>query len=260
MSVRLQPKRELTVDKLRVRVYGSRQTMAVAAARAVADTIRRCIDQRGSCVVVFAAAPSQKEFLEALRLSQAIDWSHVKAFHLDEYLGLPEEAPQRFSRFLKEKLFDWVPLAEVHYLNGNADDPQKECIRYSRLLAENPIDIACIGIGENGHIAFNDPPVADFEDPYRIKVVELDEKCRLQQVHDGCFASLAEVPTHALTMTIPSIMSAKWVYCAVPGPTKQEAVKSAIEGPISTACPASILRRHPRSVLFLDSPAASLLE
>lgn len=251
--------KEFKVDYLDVKIYETRELMGISAAGEVSGRIRGVLARKGSANIVFAAAPSQKEFLTVLRSTLGLDWSRVNAFHLDEYLGLPEEAPQRFGRFLKDILFDWVQPGKVYYLNGNASDFQEECQRYTRLVAENHIDIACIGIGENGHLAFNDPPVADFQDPHCVKVVELDERCRLQQVHDGCFAVLEEVPTHALTMTVPAIMSAEWIYCIVPGLTKQEAVKKALEGPISTACPASILRRHPHAMLFLDKQAAFTL-
>lgn len=245
-----------TADKLNVGVYSSRGNMGTAAAEAVGKLMKELIARQGSITMVFAAAPSQNEFLSDLTRMPGIDWSKVTAFHLDEYIGLPEEAPQRFTHFLKEHLFDRVKPGKVHYMNGNAPDPEEECIRYANLVKENPIDIACIGIGENGHIAFNDPPVADFNDPKLVKVVELDEQCRRQQVHDGCFSSLEEVPTHAFSMTIPAIMSARWIFCMVPGSTKSTAVKKTIEGEITTKCPASILRTHKKAMLFLDKDSA----
>lgn len=237
-------------------VYDSRAGMGEAAAKAVAESIRRCVKTLGRVNMVFAAAPSQNEFLAALVREADVDWTKVYAFHLDEYIGLPESAPQRFATFLKERLFSFVPFKEVHYLNGNAPDIEAEIKRYSRLLETHPLDIACIGIGENGHIAFNDPPVADFRDPQLVKKVELESRCREQQVHDGCFASLDQVPTHALTLTIPAIMAAKEIHCIVPGPTKTKAVHDTLYGPVGEVCPASILRTHERAVLYVDVEAA----
>lgn len=254
------PEKQFGVANVLVKVYETRKLMGMAAAREVAERIRDVLAQKESISMVFAAAPSQNEFLAALRSAPGLDWSRVSAFHLDEYIGLPSESPQSFGRFLKDSLFDWVRPGKVYFLNGDANDPHGECTRYAQLLMDNPIDIACIGIGENGHIAFNDPHVADFQDPRSLKVVELDQRCRVQQVHDGCFSALEKVPSHALTMTIPAIMAAECIYCIVPGPTKQEAVKRTLEGPITTACPASVLRTHPCAVLFLDRQAASTLE
>lgn len=252
MSCNIVPAKEAKADKLVVKVYETRKDMGCAAAMAVATEMREVISSRGRAVMVFAAAPSQNEFLEALCAIPYLDWSRVTAFHLDEYVGLPEDAPQRFGNFLRERLFERVKPGAVHYLNGNAPSPLDECRRYSELLSANPLDIACIGIGENGHIAFNDPPVADFGDPELVKMVQLEERCRLQQVHDGCFGSLADVPTHALTLTIPAIMAARSIHCIVPGPTKREAVNATLYGQISTRCPASILRTHEQAVLYLD--------
>lgn len=259
MSANPQPKRELVVDNLKVKVYSTRSEMGAAAAYAVADAMRRFINSKGSCAMVFAAAPSQNEFLETLGSIPGLDWSKVIAFHMDEYIGLPERAPQRFSTYLREHIFDRVKPGTVYYIDGNAKDVEKECERYSELLRKHPLDVGCLGIGENGHIAFNDPPVADFNDPKLMKVVELEERCRLQQVHDGCFATLEDVPTKALTLTVPALMSAKEIYCIVPGPTKSIAVKRTLEGPISTECPATIMRRHSNATLFLDEVAAELV-
>ena len=251
--------RKLVVDRLAVEVHVDRLAMGQVGARQTANLLKSLIASQRSVNMVFAAAPSQQEFLMRLCETEGIDWTCVTAFHLDEYVGLADNAPQRFGNFLKRSIFDKVSFANVYYLNGNAQDLDAECSRYAGLLREHPLDIACIGIGENGHIAFNDPHVADFDDPHAVKVVSLDERCRLQQVHDGCFPELNAVPTHALTLTIPAIVAAKWVYCMVPGASKQEAVKATLEGPVSTKCPASVLRRHPRATLFLDSESAGLL-
>lgn len=254
-----QPERILHVDQLRVEVYADRQKMGAAAGEAVAERMRERIAQRGRVVMVFAAAPSQNEFLATLASAKDLDWSKVTAFHMDEYIGLPADAPQGFGNFLRRHLFDLVHPGTVYFLNGQAPDPEEECRRYAALLKAHPVDIVCAGIGENGHLAFNDPPVADFQDPLDVKVVQLEETCRLQQVHDGCFPDLSRVPTHALTLTIPALMRASWIYTMVPGPTKAQAVKAALTGPIGTHCPATALRRHPNAILYLDRDSAALL-
>lgn len=246
------------VDELTVLVYPDRLAMGQAAATAVGDTMRRLLAEKTHLRMMFAAAPSQNEFLARLCEQPEIDWPRVTAFHIDEYLGLPGDAPQLFGRFLRERLFDRLPFAEVHYLNPTPEDPPAECRRYAGRLAAAPIDIACIGVGENGHIAFNDPPVADFNDPERVKIVALDDACRRQQVHDGCFAHIADVPTHAMTLTIPALLSAARIFCIVPGIQKAKAVRRMLRAPISTECPASVLRTHPRATLFLDRDAAGL--
>jgi glucosamine-6-phosphate deaminase len=188
-----------------------------------------------------------------------IPWDKVTAFHMDEYLGLPHESPQGFGTFLRKHLFDAVPLGRVELLNGTAADPESECRRYAEALQEAPLDIICMGIGENGHIAFNDPPVADFHDPLVVKVVELDAACRRQQVNDGCFPSVADVPRQALTLTVPALLSGKSAFVVVPGMQKARAVFDAVIGPLHRSCPASILRRHPSVRLFLDTASATLL-
>lgn len=247
------------VDKLSVEVYDNRTRMGISAAEQVSRKIKNIIAKKGSVNMTFAAAPSQDEFLAKLCNTSELDWSKVTAFHLDEYIGLPEGAPQSFRRFLDDNVFNKVHPGKVHYLNGNAENLKDECDRYSRFLKAYPLDIACIGIGENGHIAFNDPHVADFQDPYWVKIVDLDEKCRQQQVNDGCFPSIQDVPLNALTLTIPAIMSARHIYCIVPGATKQEAVRNTLKGPIDTSCPASILRKHDAAVLVLDEQSAKNL-
>jgi len=253
------PERVLTVDKLKVELYATREEMGAAAAYDVAQRMKQVIAEKGKVVMVFAAAPSQNEFLATLAATQGLDWSKVVAFHLDEYVGLPSDAPQGFGNFLRRHLFDIVKPGVVHFLNGNAPDLEAECQRYSDLLDANPLDISCNGIGENGHLAFNDPPVADFNDPLKVKVVELDETCRMQQVHDGCFADIDSVPKKALTMTVPTLLNAGSIHCVVPGPTKSEAVRAALRGPIATSCPASVLRRYDNATLYIDREAGKLL-
>ena len=255
MNVKPNAERTLEVDRLAVSIYGTRDTMGQAAAFDVAAQMRALLRERKTIRMVFAAAPSQNEFLAALRQAPDLDWQRVEAFHMDEYVGLAEDAPQRFGTFLREHLFGHVPLGRVEYIDGNAPAEQ-ECRRYSALVNERPIDIVCAGIGENGHMAFNDPPVADFDDPETIKPVTLDAVCRMQQVHDGAFATLDQVPLTALTMTMSALMAAERVYCIVPGPTKTEAVTRTLRGSIATECPATIMRRHAGARLYLDLDAA----
>jgi len=260
MGVDPKPVKKLRVNNLTVEVYESREELGKAAAAFTASLIRKLLAEKQEISMVFAAAPSQNEFLDALVDTSGIEWGRIRAFHLDEYLGLPHEASQRFARYLHDRIFGRVPFMEVHYLDPEESKaPEETCARYRRLLDRYPLDIACIGIGENGHIAFNDPPVADFHDPCKAKVVRLEETCRRQQVHDGCFASLDEVPTHAVTLTIPAIMTSESIVCVVPGRRKAKAVYQALRGDINTSCPASILRTHPRARMFLDRESASLL-
>lgn len=251
--------RAFKADNLKVEVYADRAHMGTAAAHDVAAQMRQLIGEKGRVVMVFASAPSQDDFTSALALEKGIDWSKVVAFHLDEYVGLPGDAPQAFGNYIRRHLLDAVKPGTVYFINGNAADPQAECRRYSELLEENPLDIACIGIGENGHIAFNDPHVANFSDPVKAKLVELDLRSRQQQVHDGCFATLDDVPTTAITMTIPAIVSAKSVFCMAPAATKAEAARATVYDPVSTACPATILRRHDCATLYLDQESGAKL-
>jgi len=245
------------VDRLAVRVYSDRRQMGAAAGMEAACLLRRVLRQQARATVVFAAAPSQNEFLATLTSAPAIDWQRVVALHMDEYVGLPAGAPQTFAAYLRRHLFDRVQIGEVHYLDGAAADLEAEIGRYSRLIVANPIDLVCAGIGENGHLAFNDPNVADFVDTALVKPVELDLQCRQQQVNDGCFEALPAVPSHALTLTIPALLSARWIVCTVPGSAKAGAVQRTLSGPITPDVPATVLRSHPRAQLFLDLDAAA---
>lgn len=247
------------VDKLNVRIFETREQMGECAGNEAADEIVKAIKKKGCANVMFAAAPSQNETLEALSKRKDVDWSKVNAFHMDEYLDLDETHPAGFRLFLKKAIFDKFPFKNVYLINGNAERKEDVIEEYSRLLKENPLDVCLCGIGENGHIAFNDPAVADFNDPALIKIVDLDEKCRMQQVHDGCFSSLDEVPRKAFTVTIPGMTSASVMICSVPASTKKEAVKEMTEGAITTACPASILRQHKDARLYLDKESATLI-
>ena len=189
-----------------------------------------------------------------------IPWNRVNAFHMDEYIGLPRTAPQGFGNFLMEHIFGKVPFKSVNLIDCETTDPEAECARYTALLQENPVDIIILGIGENGHIAFNDPPVADFADEKLVKIVELDEICRQQQVNDGCFAALELVPKTAMTLTCPVFIRAPQLFCIVPAITKAKAVKRTLEGSICEECPATVLRKHENAVLYLDAASASLLD
>jgi glucosamine-6-phosphate deaminase len=252
------------VGHLAVRVFASRTALGQAAAHAAAAHLARTIRERGEARVIFACAPSQDEFLAALVDASrhgpgAFDWARVAAFHMDDYVGLRGDHPQSFRTYLREHLLRHVTVGRFHPLPAEEPDTAAVCARYSALLAEKPIDLVCLGIGENGHIAFNDPPVADFADPHLVKVVELDPACRQQQVNDGCFPTLAEVPRRAFTLTVPVFRQAKTLSIHVPGSRKAAAVRATLEGPITTACPASILREHPAATLYLDRDSASQL-
>ncbi|WP_168122955.1 glucosamine-6-phosphate deaminase [Paenibacillus sp. HB172176] len=239
------------VDELKVRIYENRQAMGAAAGEDIAAKMKELLASKPSIRMIFAAAPSQNEALEALLQAEGIDWSRVTAFHMDEYIGLPGDAPQRFSQFLKDRLFGKASFAEVNLIDSSASI-EEECERYAAKLTQAPIDIVCLGIGENGHIAFNDPPVADFRDPLLMKPVELDMDCRVQQVNDGCFPEVDAVPTHALTLTIPALMGGAHLFCVVPGKTKHDAVRRTLHDAISEQCPATILRTHGDCTLYAD--------
>jgi glucosamine-6-phosphate deaminase len=240
-----------TVDSLKVNVYDDRLALGAAAGAEVAARIKQLLSEKNGIRIIFAAAPSQNELLKYLLEDEAIDWSRITAFHMDEYNGLPLNSAQKFSRFLCEHLFDQVKPGTVHLIDS-ANESEDECRRYGELLRQAPIDIVCLGIGENGHIAFNDPPVADFDDPQVIKIVELDDACRQQQVNDGCFPSFEDVPTYALTLTIPTLLSGSHLFCVVPGLSKRKAVERTLNGSISTECPSTILRKHPDCTLYVD--------
>jgi glucosamine-6-phosphate deaminase len=251
--------RSFRADQLNVYVYDTRAHMGAAAAQAVAAEIRRLIQEKGRAVGIFASAPSQNEFLASLVEAPQVDWTRVIGFHLDEYLAMDEHAPQSFRKFLIDRLVSKVPMGAFNGLHGEAADAETAGANYARLLAETPPDFAVLGIGENGHLAFIDPPFCDFNDPATVKVVELDEVCRTQQVHDGAFETLEDVPRRALSLTIPTIMARPRLFAIVPGPAKREAIRATIEGPIETRCPASILRRHGDAHLFIDRDSAALL-
>ncbi|PYQ08990.1 MAG: hypothetical protein DMF82_00240 [Acidobacteria bacterium] len=243
--------------RLGVDVYPGRPAMGAAAARLVAARIHEQADRDGRAAVIFASAPSQNEFLAALRDDATVPWPKVIAFHLDEYVGVGPRHPASFRRFLTDRLFDHVRVRAFHGLDGEAADQAAECARYAALLQRERPGLAILGIGENGHLAFIDPPVCDFADRLDVRVVELDEPCRLQQVHDGGFPRVEDVPRTAFSLTIPFIMGVPRAVALVPGPAKRAAIKAALDGPVTAACPASILRRHPNATLFLDDDSAA---
>lgn len=243
---------------MNLNIYRTKGKMGVAAAKRVAQWLNSAIAVRGAANLILATGASQFEMLESLVL-QDVDWSKVTVFHLDEYIGLPETHPASFRKYLKERFVDKLPeLRMFHYVNGEAADPAAECARLGALIAAHPIDAACIGIGENGHLAFNDPP-ADFdtEEPYI--VVNLDEACRRQQLGEGWFPTFEDVPTQAISMSIRQIMKSAAIVCTVPDARKAVAVQKAVEGPVTNLHPSSILQQHPQCDLFLDEPAAVLL-
>ena len=243
------------VDALRVERYPNRRELGAAAGKAAAEAIRSAIARNGQARVIFAAAPSQNETLETLVSEGGIDWSKVTALHMDEYIGLPSDSVARFGAYLKRHIFDRLPFKAVYLLDDPALglDAAGILARYKAILAEGPVDVVCMGIGENGHIAFNDPAVANFHDKESVKIVDLDDVCRQQQVNDGCFPNFDAVPKQAITLTVPTLMGAGCLICAVPGATKRAAVARTLSGEISPECPATILRRHQNATLFVDT-------
>jgi glucosamine-6-phosphate deaminase len=240
------------VERLQVCSFATRAAMSTVAAHDIAVEIRQRLAVAAGVRMIFAAAPSQATMIEALIAKPGIDWRRVTAFHMDEYIGLAAAAPQRFAEWLRQRLFGRVPFAAVHPILPEPD-PRAAAARYAALLGTAPIDIVCLGIGVNGHIAFNDPPIADFADRLDVKIVELDDICRQQQVDDDCFANRAAVPERAVTLTIPRLLRADRLFCVVPGARKRNAVDRTLHGPITTGCPASVLRRHPDCMLYLDA-------
>ncbi len=258
----IEPIAAFDVDRLRVQVYETRAHAGRAAAQETTRELARLAQLDRPARVVFAAAPSQDEFLAGLVASPQIDWSRVVAFHMDEYLGLSPDHRASFRRYLNEHLFHHKRTQglTVALIPGErAERPLEVCLHYESLLLNTPPDLICAGIGENGHLAFNDPPVADFLDPVLMKVVRLDASCRQQQVNDGCFPTLLDVPTHAYTITVPVFMKAPVVSVVAPGPRKASAVLATLRGPISEACPASALRGCRDARLYLDRDSARLV-
>src|SRR5438128_1976255 len=242
-----------------LKIFGDRTSLSKAAAEQAVAAIRRAITERGQTRIIAATAASQIEFLDALTRTTEIDWSRVEAFHLDEYIGLPVTHPGSFRQMLLEQLVRRTGIVTYHLLDGDADDPAEVARRVGRELASAPVDIAFLGIGENGHIAFNDPP-ADFETKEPYIVVNLDEACRQQQVGEAWFADISQVPKQALSMSVRQILKAQEILAVVPDARKAHAVKACFEGEISPLAPASILRSHPNATVYLDRNSASLLD
>jgi len=247
--------REFIKDKLTVKIFENRKLMGEAVATAVSEQINELLRKQAFVNIIFGAAPSQNEFFESL-LTKDIDWSRLNAFHMDEYVNLASAAPQGFGNFLKKHLFDLVPFHTVNYIDGNVKDYKAECLRYAELLNQFETDIVCLGIGENTHLAFNDPHVADENDSYFVKRVDLDETCRTQQVNDGCFKTIDEVPTHALTLTLPALLKAPYAFCTVPTEKKAQAVYYTLNEKIGDNFPSTLLRKHKNAVLFLDDQSS----
>ncbi len=240
-------------------IFETPEQAGTAAAERAADAIRRAIADKRFADIILATGASQFDMLENLVAADGIDWGKVTMFHLDEYIGLDADHPAGFRKYLTERFVEKVqPLKTVHLVNGSADEPGGECERLGRIIKEHPIDAAMIGIGENGHLAFNDPP-ADFDTEQPYIIVELDEKCRAQQLGEGWFNSLDQVPKQAISMSIRQILKSRRLIVTVPDRRKAEAVKDALEGPVTNTCPASILQQHENCTIFLDAGSASLL-
>ncbi len=246
--------------RARVRIFSTKAEAGAAAAAEAEEVIKHALTRRKTARIIVATGNSQLDTVNALSQSQGIAWDKVEVFHMDEYIGLGQDHPASFRRWVKQRLVDVVRPGQVHYLDGNAADPDTECRRYAQLLTAAPVDLCLLGIGENGHLAFNDPHVADFNDPLIVKQVTLDVACRQQQVGEGHFASLDLVPQQALTLTIPALMRSEHLICSVPERRKAEAVRNALSGPLTPHCPASLLRTHPRATIYLDADSASMLD
>lgn len=249
----------MNFDELEVEIFPTIDALAEAVADAAAGAIQDAVAKRGEANVMLATGNSQLAFLAELVQIPDVAWDRVRAFHMDEYVGLSPAHSASFQRYMRERVAARVPFREFHYLNGHTGDAEAESQRYEELLVTHPLDLTCAGIGENGHLAFNDPPVADFDDPRAVKVIELEPASRQQQVGEGHFATIDDVPTHAITVTIPALLRAERVLVIVPEARKAQPVYDALYGPISTACPASILRRTPHATLYLDDASSALL-
>lgn len=250
--------KKMQIDLLQVYIFESRAKMGVAAFECYKKNIMN-LSQNSLVRAVFAAAHSQSDFYEALINDSELNFSRINAFHMDEYMGLGKDASQNFGNFLNKAIFSKKPFYKVNYINSEAKDIESECVRYERLLREAPLDIVSLGIGENGHIAFNDPHEARFDDLRWVRETSLDDVSRQQQVNDGEFEHISQVPKRAVTVTIPALMSCKYVVGIVPTSRKAQAVYNALYGPINEMCPASILRTHKNATLFLDKDAAELI-
>ncbi len=251
--------KELKKENLKIKICATNKEMGELAAKEAAEYINDLLSKQSEINIIFAAAPSQDTFLEALQ-TYSIDWTKINAYHMDEYIGLSSDAPQGFGNFLNGRIFSKLPFKSINFLSKAGNTPEEICTNYSELLKNNPPDIVMMGIGENAHIAFNDPEFAFFNDPQKVKIVKLDQKCRNQQLNDGCFAKIDDVPTHAVTLTIPTLTSAKRLFCMVPRATKAEAVKNVYFGEITEAVPATIMRRHLNATMYCDLDSAEFIK
>ncbi|GBE92616.1 glucosamine-6-phosphate deaminase [Nostoc cycadae] len=247
------------VDDLQVQVYNSEAEMAENVAQITRKYLKDILEKQGKAAVLLATGNSQLKFLDALIQLGGVDWSKITLFHLDEYLGITADHPASFRRYLRERVENKLTPQEFHYIEGDTLEPVAECDRYTQLLQAQPIDLCCLGVGENGHLAFNDPSVANFQDPYSVKLVKLDLVNRQQQVNTGYFPNIDSVPQYAFTVTLPLICSANKIICLAPEKRKAQVVKQMLQQTISTDCPASILRHQSQATLFLDTNSASLL-
>jgi glucosamine-6-phosphate deaminase len=244
---------------MEIRIFPTKAQMASAAAAQAASTVRRAIAARGRAHVIAATGASQFEFLDALAAETGVEWARTTFFHLDEYVGLPATHPASFRRYLRERIVERMHPGAFHFIEGDAPDPHAEAARVGALLARHPIDVAFVGIGENSHLAFNDPP-ADFETEEPYLVLSLDEACRRQQLGEGWFPRLEDVPARAISMSIRQIVKSEEILAVVPDARKARAVRDCLEGEVTPLHPASVLQPHPRTTVFLDEPAAALLE
>lgn len=247
-------------DELSIKILNSKKQMGKVSAKETAGIIRKLQAEKDQINIVFASAPSQDEFLESLIEEKDIEWHKINAFHMDEYIGLEENHPQKFANYLKNKIYDKLSLNKIFYFNSDVEDPAEECARYTKLLHKHPVDIVCMGIGENAHIAFNEPHEADFDDSEMVKVIELDNTSRLQQVHDGCFERIEDVPRAAMTLTIPALVKADYIFCNVPGSNKSKAVYNTVNKDVDEKYPASVLRKHSGAILYLDQESGQDLD
>jgi glucosamine-6-phosphate deaminase len=254
------PLRTYLADQLHVEIFASNDDLSANVALRVRDLLVATITRQGSAAAILATGNSQIRFLRQLVDLGGVDWSKVTLFHMDEYLGISGDHTASFRRYMRERVESLVQPKAFHYVLGDAELPLDECARYTALLQAQPIDLCCMGVGENGHIAFNDPPVARFDDPHWVKLVKLDDACKMQQVKEGHFPSLEAVPPYAFTLTVPALVAAKTILCLAPEKRKAVPVKNLLEGPVATSCPASILRRQPHATLLLDTDSCSLLK
>jgi len=244
---------------VQVRIFDNREAMGECSGSEIANRIKQLQKEKDEINLMFAAAPSQNEVLQTLAADKDIDWSRINAFHMDEYVGLEKGHPSSFGYYLHNMLLSNLKLNGIYFIDSSAEDSEAEAERYAKMLQSHPIDICILGVGENGHIAFNDPSVADFNDPLIVKVVYLEDRSKTQQVNDGCFASADLVPDKAITVTVPGLLAATYMYCSVPGATKADAIKAMLSGEVSEKCPCSILTTRQNVWVYLDADSGSLV-